>query len=39
MGPLQITILELIKANDGTFSWYQLERALTRQVRTDPGVD
>jgi len=38
MSPLQITILELIKANDGRFSWYQLDRALTHRARTDPGT-
>jgi DNA-binding PadR family transcriptional regulator len=38
MSPLQITILELIKANDGRFSWYQLDRALTHRARADPGM-
>ncbi len=38
MSPLQLTILELINANDGKFSWYQLDRALTRRARIDPGT-
>jgi DNA-binding PadR family transcriptional regulator len=32
MSPLQIAILELIKANDGKFSWYQIDRALTQRA-------
>ena len=38
MSPLQVTILEIIKANDGKFSWYQLDRALTRRVGVDAGI-
>jgi DNA-binding PadR family transcriptional regulator len=39
MSPLQIAILEAIKANDGKFSWYQLDRALTQRVGgVDPGI-
>jgi len=38
MSPLLITILEIIKANDGNFSWYQLNRALTSQKGVDPGI-
>ena len=29
MSPLQIAILEIIQANDGKFSWYQIDRALS----------
>jgi DNA-binding PadR family transcriptional regulator len=32
MSPSQIIILEIIKANDGKFSWYQLDRELTHRV-------
>ncbi len=39
MSPLQIAILELIKAEDGKFSWYQLDRALTQRAGgVDPGI-
>jgi DNA-binding PadR family transcriptional regulator len=39
MSPFQIAILEIIKANDGKFSWYQLDRALTQRVGGwDPGI-
>ena len=29
MSPLQTAILEIIQANDGKFSWYQIDRALS----------
>jgi DNA-binding PadR family transcriptional regulator len=39
MSPSQIAILEIINANDGKFSWYQLDRALSQQAGgTDPGI-
>jgi DNA-binding PadR family transcriptional regulator len=39
MSTLRIAILKMIKANDGKFSWYQLDRALTRRAGgVDPGV-
>jgi DNA-binding PadR family transcriptional regulator len=38
MSPLQVTILKIIEANDGKFSWYQLDRALTHRAGVDPGI-
>ncbi len=39
MSLLQIAILKVIKANDGKFSWYQLDRALTqRAAGVDPSI-
>jgi DNA-binding PadR family transcriptional regulator len=39
MSPSQIIILEIIKANDGKFSWYQLDRALTHRAGClDPAI-
>lgn len=38
MNPLQIAILEIIQSNDGKFSWYQLDRALTHRSGIDPGI-
>ncbi|MGC8640073.1 MAG: hypothetical protein ACP5XB_09380 [Isosphaeraceae bacterium] len=38
MSPLQVAILKLIEANDGRFSWYQLDRALTHRAGVDPGI-
>jgi DNA-binding PadR family transcriptional regulator len=38
MSPLQVAILEIIEANDGKFSWYQLDRALTHRAGADPGI-
>ena len=39
MSPFQIAILDLIEANDGKLSWYQLDRALTQRVGGwDPGI-
>jgi DNA-binding PadR family transcriptional regulator len=39
MSPTQIIILEIIKANDGKFSWYQLDRELTyRGGGLDPAI-
>jgi DNA-binding PadR family transcriptional regulator len=39
MSPLQVTILEVIEANDGRFSWYQLTRALTHRAGgLDPAM-
>ena len=32
MSPLQLAILEIIKANDGKFSWYQIDRVLSRRT-------
>jgi DNA-binding PadR family transcriptional regulator len=31
MNPLQIAILQIISDNDGEFSWYQIDRALSRR--------
>jgi DNA-binding PadR family transcriptional regulator len=31
MNALQIRLLKLIKANDGQFSWYQLDRAVSTE--------
>ncbi len=38
MSPLQVAILKIIEANDGKFSWYQLDRALTHRAGVDPGI-
>jgi DNA-binding PadR family transcriptional regulator len=39
MTPFQTAILEIIEANDGKMSWYQLDRALTQRVDGwDPEV-
>jgi DNA-binding PadR family transcriptional regulator len=38
MNPLQKAILEVIKANDGEYSWYQLDRALIHRAGIDPGT-
>jgi Fe2+ or Zn2+ uptake regulation protein len=39
MSPFQLTILEIIEANDGKYSWYQLDRALTqRPGGLDPAI-
>ena len=38
MSPFQIAILEVIKANDGKFSWYQIDRALSQRANSDGGV-
>lgn len=38
MSPLKIAILKIIQANDGKFSWYQLDRALTQQAAVDPSI-
>ena len=39
MSHLQITILKIVKANDGKLSWYQLDRALTHRAGgLDPAV-
>ena len=39
MSHLQITILKIVKANDGELSWYQLDRALTHRAGgLDPAV-
>jgi DNA-binding PadR family transcriptional regulator len=39
MTPFQTAILEIIEANDGKLSWYQLDRALTQRVGGwDPGI-
>jgi DNA-binding PadR family transcriptional regulator len=36
---LQLAILEIVKANDGRFSWYQIDRALTQRAGGfDPGI-
>jgi DNA-binding HxlR family transcriptional regulator len=37
MSDFQITVLTAIQANDGKFSWYQLDRALTHRAGVDPG--
>lgn len=31
MSPLQIAIIEIIQSNDGKFSWYQIDRALSHR--------
>jgi DNA-binding HxlR family transcriptional regulator len=39
MSPFQLAILESIEANDGKYSWYQLDRALTqRPGGLDPAI-
>jgi DNA-binding PadR family transcriptional regulator len=34
MNPIHLAVLRIINANDGKFSWYQIDRALSQQ-----GVD
>lgn len=37
--PFQRAILDIIQANDGELTWYQLDRALTRRGgEWDPGI-
>jgi len=31
MSPFQIIVLDIIKSNDGRFSWYQIDRALSQR--------
>ena len=39
MSPFQVIILNIIKANDGKFSWYQLDRELTHRAGgLDPAI-
>ena len=38
MSPLKYAILEAIDRNDGKYTWYQLDRALTQRADMDPGV-
>lgn len=39
MTAFQIAILEIVQANDGNLSWYQIDRALTQRVGGwDPGI-
>ena len=39
MSPFQVTIMEVIEANDGRFSWYQLDRTLSNRAEgPDPGT-
>jgi DNA-binding PadR family transcriptional regulator len=33
-----MTVLRIIKANDGRFSWYQIDRELTHREGFDPGI-
>lgn len=38
MSPLHIAVLKIINANNGTFSWYQIDRALTHRAGLDPRI-
>jgi DNA-binding HxlR family transcriptional regulator len=38
MDPFQIAVLRTIEANNGEFSWYQLDPALVHRAGLDPGI-
>jgi DNA-binding PadR family transcriptional regulator len=39
MSPFHVAILEVIEANHGSFSWYQLDRALSNRAEaSDPAL-